>query len=612
MRRTAPNGAALAAVIFVATGTASAGGPPWVKVVNNGQLMPNSTKLFNSYNQPSLNARGLVVFRARSKGPQQPTRGIYTVDALDAGLPVSLVLDVDSEVPQPNNIEYPPGSGVLATFQEFPSFPRIDRGSDLLATRGQSQPVWNYLLPDGTETSVGTSGCYATLDGVPVTGVSLLGAVRDAQSGELVFPWWQVPGAPEGTRFDQFPGAPAAFDGDRIAFKGNYTDPVTGDGRTGVFVRDLGANGGQAPIELIANSLMPIPGQDAKVPVLFGSTAPPSAADGRIVFLGLDNEESPTMGGLYLAEARAGAPLETLVAIGDLVPGEPAELKDGNRFTRLGEALSFDGRWVAFWGAWGAETRQRLLLCPVDGNEDVIAACNEAHPDGFLAEVPVHQGIFAFDTRSGRCVAIAKTGDDSREDGLDDFEDFVFWNFSGSPGTGGDEEGDGQEPPRWRSTSFVAIDGLPGGAFRAVFKARLENEVDAIVLRVGPGESPASVVVSTESAGTALDAQAPAGSLVTAIGIERDGLRNGRLALTASMLDEVSGESWAGIYLTTLPPIPTCAGDVNGDGVVDATDLLAVLSAWGSCGDCAEDTYPDGTVDARDVVQVLSAWGRCD
>jgi hypothetical protein len=37
-------------------------------VVNNGVLVPGSERTFNSYNQPSVNASGLIVFRARSQG----------------------------------------------------------------------------------------------------------------------------------------------------------------------------------------------------------------------------------------------------------------------------------------------------------------------------------------------------------------------------------------------------------------------------------------------------------------------------------------------------------------------------------------------------------------
>ena len=51
----------------------------WSTVVNNGDFMPTDQcdpnqasvppcRVFNSYNQPSVNARGVVVFRARSRG----------------------------------------------------------------------------------------------------------------------------------------------------------------------------------------------------------------------------------------------------------------------------------------------------------------------------------------------------------------------------------------------------------------------------------------------------------------------------------------------------------------------------------------------------------------
>ena len=41
----------------------------WTTVVNNNDLMPPLyVRNFNSYNQPSVNARGIVVMRARSRG----------------------------------------------------------------------------------------------------------------------------------------------------------------------------------------------------------------------------------------------------------------------------------------------------------------------------------------------------------------------------------------------------------------------------------------------------------------------------------------------------------------------------------------------------------------
>ncbi len=54
-----------------------------------------------------------------------------------------------------------------------------------------------------------------------------------------------------------------------------------------------------------------------------------------------------------------------------------------------------------------------------------------------------------------------------------------------------------------------------------------------------------------------------------------------------------------------------CLGDVNGDGVVEAEDLAAVLFAWGPCTDCDADIDANGVVDASDIASVISAWGHC-
>ncbi len=57
-------------------------------------------------------------------------------------------------------------------------------------------------------------------------------------------------------------------------------------------------------------------------------------------------------------------------------------------------------------------------------------------------------------------------------------------------------------------------------------------------------------------------------------------------------------------------------GDVNGDGVVNITDLLAVIAAWGVCpvpANCPADVAPigagDGVVNITDLLTVISHWG---
>lgn len=55
---------------------------------------------------------------------------------------------------------------------------------------------------------------------------------------------------------------------------------------------------------------------------------------------------------------------------------------------------------------------------------------------------------------------------------------------------------------------------------------------------------------------------------------------------------------------------PVCEDDINADGVVGIDDLLAVISAWGSCV-CIEDINGDTVVDVTDLLLVIQDWGTC-
>jgi hypothetical protein len=384
------------------------------------------------------------------------------------------------------------------------------------------------------------------------------------EGGVQTFPYFQVPvhgAVPLGTGFDQFPGSPAVTERTTIVFKGNFA--VNGVGKTGVFYRDFAAMRGSAPIELIASSFTTIPGSGT----LFGSTAPPSAGGKYVVFAGYDNEQAPTKGGIY--RARLGnkpVVLETVVKIGDQVPGE----SKGTKFQRFGEAISVssNGRHVLFWGGWG-DTRPVTLLCPTEGNADMRAFCNKEWPNGFTGSVPAYQGFFLRDMQSKTTVVIAKTGDivDGRS-----IEDFVYWNFSGRvPGKGHGGEEDPEETlelARWRSTSFGAVSGT-GAPGMSVIKAKfadnydgIENEQSLLLRDVKPKQVGHLVpLLRTGDLGANLDPEAPAGAVVSALGIERDGFRGNWLAINVSMLvpsteataaaagEESEEETgWAGIY----------------------------------------------------------------
>jgi len=162
-------------------------------VVNNGYTMPGSDAVFNSYNQPSVNAYGFVVFRARSKGPSQPVRGIYIRNMANHGSKVKKIKTVGDVVAAPNNTD--------ATFNEFPAFPRINMWGRNYAFRGVHEPVYEYTI-DGESTKVGTAGIYKNNPNRKlVTAVNQLGTI-------VGFERFLVPGTTIYTAFDQFSGAP--------------------------------------------------------------------------------------------------------------------------------------------------------------------------------------------------------------------------------------------------------------------------------------------------------------------------------------------------------------------------------------------------------------------
>lgn len=530
----------------------------WVTVANNTYSPPGAAgKYFFSFNQPSVNSFGEVVFRGRAKATGatggEPHRGVWMVNL--CGTPaLQTIIDTTMAVPDPNNQVNPQtGEPSPAVFNETPSIPRIDISSPLLATRGNSPPVWTYIDPaTGLETKAGTTGIFTWINGTAATGVNTLGNVPG-------FSKFQVPGAPAGTKFDVFPGSPSLADGKYIVFKGNYTlpaptasDPLATVSKTGVYFRDISA--ASNPVIMLADSNTKIPGHSIK----FGSTAPPSAANGKVVFTGLDNEENPTLGGIYISPLvyqppGYEPPLTAIVKIGDPVPdrtGTP--LADGSTFARFGEGLSYDGRYIAFWGAWGTDMRDIVLTCPTEGNKARTAYCLSVYaPDGkTVVGVPVNQGIFVHDTVSGSTKMVARAGTGQ------EFADFLYWVYSGRPpGTGNSPDDSDGEPPRWRSSAFAAVDGERGIIFKGSRSPIAGVSVPGSgIYAVGYRDNALTDPVPVLEEGNLiekLDPKAPYDSTVASVGIEREASRNGWMVLTLSAITP-AGETWAGIYATHI------------------------------------------------------------
>ena len=88
-------------------------------------------------------------------------------------------------------------------------------------------------------------------------------------------------------------------------------------------------------------------------------------------------------------------------------------------------------------------------------------------------------------------------------------------------------------------------------------------------------------------------------------------MRNAMLSIvTAVVLTSVP--AWA-----QFAPVPAdqltdvCPGDLNGDMVVNSTDMASILGRFGFCRSCDEDLDHDGSVDEADVRLLALQWGSC-
>ncbi len=54
-----------------------------------------------------------------------------------------------------------------------------------------------------------------------------------------------------------------------------------------------------------------------------------------------------------------------------------------------------------------------------------------------------------------------------------------------------------------------------------------------------------------------------------------------------------------------------CIADIDNNGEVNVTDLLAVIDSWGACDMCTADINDDGFVNVSDLLIIIASWGPC-
>lgn len=116
---------------------------------------------------------------------------------------------------------------------------------------------------------------------------------------------------------------------------------------------------------------------------------------------------------------------------------------------------------------------------------------------------------------------------------------------------------------------------------------------------------------------TVIGPEVVGGVMIMNVHYARHAVTHGGGALTINLDDLPGGSVFYNCNGLQIVP-RNCRNDIapaGGDGQVNVTDLLAVITAWGACpqppANCPNDINFDGQVGVGDLLSVIGAWGPC-
>ncbi len=94
-------------------------------------------------------------------------------------------------------------------------------------------------------------------------------------------------------------------------------------------------------------------------------------------------------------------------------------------------------------------------------------------------------------------------------------------------------------------------------------------------------------------------------------GVVRNWVKVGGTTWQTSQSLGVSGDWIIRAIVEVCEAVEPCPWDINGNGMVDVSDLLVLLGLWGSDPGAPPDFDGDGVVSVGDLLDLLGHWGPC-